>query len=593
MDSEISNNGEIPAVDTDEHEKEKLEQTITKLEGEVEGLRDKMRYLDNKRKEALNKVLDMKGCIRVFCRIRPILLVKKKQNCQPLAVESDKVAVESSGSRKEFEFDKVFPPEATQDDVFAEAEPILTSALDGHNVCILAYGQTCTGKTFTMNGTSNSPGIVPRALEGLFCQASLDKSASFTFSISMLEVYVGNLRDLLAPKAFRRAYETIPRHDLTIQTDTKGMVEIEGLTEVEISSIKQANWWYSKGTQVRSTSWTNVNQASSRSHCLTRITIFRQDETLGGKKKEVSKLWLVDLGGSERVLKTKATGLTLDEGRAINLSLSSLGDVIAALKRKRAHVPYRNSKLTQILKDSLGDGSKVLMIVHVNQSADDLAETACSLGFGTRARAVESHKELSSELKKQKETRLIELEEAMRNAQEEYKEVGSQKQKADSLLKEAKTHYSKMYEPCEEKETDDLAGILIPQLAEKSTKKKVTNSAPRFMNSTSASRERQNVVEKEFESRARILKSWYKVSIQTSLSSHSIRYSDPHFRFPLRNSKMSQLGLGDMKAPLGESTKCNISYVQKTMETMVVASNIPNSTKGSNFHRKRRMSDFV
>ncbi|KAK9291941.1 hypothetical protein L1049_019893 [Liquidambar formosana] len=356
--SELPESPPLPAVYTDvnvvpEHEKHELEQTISNLEGEIVGLRLKQRSLNKKRREALNKILDIKGTIRVFCRVRPFQLTDKKIIHEPISVGSEKVVVRSGGSRKEFGFDKVFPQEASQEDVFVEAEPILKSALDGYNVCILAYGQTGTGKTFTMDGTNDQPGIVLRALKELFLQASLDNSASFTFSMSMLEVYMGNLRDLLAPKPSCRSYEAISRCNLNIQTDPKGLVEIEGLTEVQIPDFAKASWWYTKGRRVRSTSWTSVNEASSRSHCLTRITIFRRGNVTG-VEEEVSKLWMVDLGGSERLLKTGATGLTLDEGRAINLSLSALADVIAALRRKRGHVPYRNSKLTQILKDSLG-----------------------------------------------------------------------------------------------------------------------------------------------------------------------------------------------------------------------------------------------
>ena len=157
---------------------------------------------------------------------------------------------------------------------------------------------------------------------------------------------------------------------LTIQTGAEGSVAVEGLTEVQLRDFKQASQWYNRGKKARTTSWTSVNDASSRSHwcklelspflfylcrnyflfvvfSLTRIMIRRSDELVG-------KIWMVDLGGSERLLKTGATGQTMDEGKAINLSLSALGDVICALKRKRSHIPYRNSKLTQILKNSLG-----------------------------------------------------------------------------------------------------------------------------------------------------------------------------------------------------------------------------------------------
>ncbi|KAK9148853.1 hypothetical protein Scep_007610 [Stephania cephalantha] len=131
-----------------EQQQKGLEQTILHLEGEVIGLRQKKRSLDAKRREALNKILDIKGSIRVFCR--PFLITDKRRNQEPICVRSEKLAVSFGGSKKEFGFDKVFPQNASQEDVFMEVEPILRSALDGHNVCIMAYGQTGTGKTFTM-----------------------------------------------------------------------------------------------------------------------------------------------------------------------------------------------------------------------------------------------------------------------------------------------------------------------------------------------------------------------------------------------------------------------------------------------------------
>ncbi|GFZ02844.1 P-loop containing nucleoside triphosphate hydrolases superfamily protein [Actinidia rufa] len=583
--SEMPESPLFPAVSTDvnvvpEHEKNELETKIVNLEGEIVGLRHKQRSLDEKRREALNKILDSKGCIRVFCRIRPILSTIRRIH-KPIVVGlgSEKIVVGSAGSRKEFGFDKVFSQEATQEDVFVEVEPILRSALDGHNVCILAYGQTGTGKTFTMDGTSDSPGLVLRALEDLIRQASFDNSASFTFSISMLEVYLGNLRDLLAPKPSSRAYGTVSRCNLNIQTDLKGLVEIEGLTEVEFLKFYKSKLVVHQG--------------------LTRITIFRRGDAPGGGKAEVSKLWLVDLGGSERLLKTGATGQTLDEGRAINLSLSALGDVIAALRRKRGHVPYRNSKLTQILKDSLGDGSKVLMLVHVSQCEEDVGETTCSLSFAQRARGIESTRELTEDLKKQKEKRIAVLEEDLRDAEEEYKRVGNQIQKAEFLLSENRKLFSAMYQlladegktPTSAKE-EPSEFPATPKASEKVIKRKDTYSVPRFMNPTMASRQRQTAAEREVDSRARILRLGTRSSIQIS-GSQSLSYLDPHFKALLRNpNKKSRHGY--TSTPLAESTKCNVSDSKpiSVSRTKMVSSSDPNLKATLGRHR-RRMSDLI
>ncbi|KAH9615912.1 hypothetical protein KSS87_012555 [Heliosperma pusillum] len=249
-----------------EHTQSDLDQLISKLEEEIVGLRAKQKKFDEKRRNSLNKILDIKGSIRVFCRIRPVSWNNNRKIEEPIFVDSDKIMVKSAGIKKEFEFDKVFCQSSIQEDVFVEVEPILRSALDGHNVCILAYGQTGTGKTYTMEGTNEQPGIVPRALKELFHQAALETTTSMTFSMSMLEVYMGNLKDLLAPRPTRRVYEPITRCNLNIQADSKGVVEIEGLTEVPISDFSKAKWWYAKGRRARATASTSVNDASSRSH---------------------------------------------------------------------------------------------------------------------------------------------------------------------------------------------------------------------------------------------------------------------------------------------------------------------------------------
>ncbi|XP_075659531.1 kinesin-like protein KIN-14U [Castanea sativa] len=601
--SELHDSPSIPVICTDvnvvpEQEKHELEQSILNLEGEVARLRLKGRSLAEKRREALNKILDIKGSVRVFCRVRPMLLTDKKRIHEPISAGSEKIAVKLAGTRKEFKFDKVFQQETSQEDVFAEVEPILKSALDGHNVCIFAYGQTGTGKTFTMDGTDEKPGILPRALNELFHQASFDNSYSLSFSMSMLEVYMGYVRDLLAPKPLYRAYEALRRCNLNIQTDSKGSVEIEGLTDVPIPDIAKAGWWYTKGRRVRSTAWTNVNEASSRSHCLTRITIYRRGDALE-PKAPVSKLWMVDLGGSERLLKTGATGLTLDEGRAINLSLSALGDVIAALRKRKAHVPYRNSKLTQLLKDSLGDHSKVLMLVHVSPCETDVAETICSLSFAKRARGIESYRELPEELKRQREKKIILLEEDIREAEEESQKIRNQIHKAEILLSENKGLFSTTYGLLEEEakipispKVDLKEAIGIPQTTKKNIKRNCSNSQPRFMTSTAASRERHSALEKEVAGRARSFRSVIRSSNQFS-PSQSLSYSEPRFRAILRSSSRKSRYAETNTLP-GDSPKCNGSdlKVDPLPRNKIVTSSDPNLRVTICRHR-RRMSDLI
>lgn len=579
-----------------EHEKGELEHSISNLEGEIAGLKQKERLLDKKRREALNKILDIKGSIRVFCRVRPFLLSDRRRIHEPISLGLEKVVVKSVGIRKEYRYDKVFHQAATQEDVFVEVEPILRSALDGHNVCILAYGQTGTGKTFTMDGTNNQAGIIPRAIEELFRQASLDNS-SITFSMSMLEVYMGNLRDLLAPKVASRTHEVAAKC-LNIQTDPKGMVEVEGLTQVQIPDTAKAKWWYAKGRRARSTSWTNVNETSSRSHCLMRITISRHGDD-SKAKAQVSKLWMVDLGGSERLLKTGATGQTLDEGRAINLSLSALGDVIAALRRKRGHVPYRNSKLTQILKDSLGHSSKVLMLVHISPCEEDVGETICSLSFANRARAIETYRDLTEDINMLRQKRILELEVEMREAEEECQKVRYQVQKAEFLLSENRELLSTTYHVPDDKENapispkEDYKEInSTSRVTDKGIRRNMTSPFPRFMTSTVASRQRQSAAEKLVVGRARSLRSATRSSLQFS-ASQSFSYSEFRFRAILKESNRKSR-YGETKPLLPESPKCNGPEMKMASlpRSKTVISSDPNLRTTLSHHR-RRMSDLI
>ncbi|XP_031496787.1 kinesin-like protein KIN-14U isoform X3 [Nymphaea colorata] len=477
-----------------EYERKELEETISKLEGEAEDLRSQLRHLDAKRRDALSRLLDLKGSIRVFCRIRPFLQAEKRSKPALISPRSEKIWVQGI-KKKEFVFDRVFSHQASQEDVFVEVEPILKSALDGHNVCIFAYGQTGTGKTFTMEGTSDCPGIVPRAIKTLLHQASIDKAAAFKFSLSMVEVYMGNLKDLLGHKPSTRMVDSscFSRSSLNMQTDAHGAVEIDGLTELTVTDFAQANKNYVMGRKARSTCWTNANEASSRSHCLTRLTIIRHE----GKKAISSKLWMVDLGGSERLLKTKATGQTLDEGRAINLSLSALGDVICALRRKRNHVPYRNSKLTQVLKDSLGLDSKALMVIHISPKEDDINETICSMNFGQRARSIECHKECPEELKILRQKKIAELDQEMRSAEKDCQVTRDHIQSIESKLEEKKRILS-LSNANEDQTGSPTCPLSVPrELFEspKASAKSVTRnssvSVPRFMLSTACSRQRQ------------------------------------------------------------------------------------------------------
>ncbi|WOL03331.1 kinesin-like protein KIN-1 isoform X3 [Canna indica] len=577
-----------------EHDKERLEATISSLQAEMSELRSKQTLLDSKRREALNRILDLKGCIRVFCRVK---CKDEKKVSSPISTEVDKITVRSAGTRKDFVVDRVFPPESTQDDVFGEVRPILRSALDGHNVCVLAYGQTGTGKTHTMEGTNGHHGIVPRAIGGLFHQISQDKSASFSLSMGMLEVYLGSLRDLFVHRPSARITHTIPKSNLSVLSSSDGTVEIEGLTDVPVTDVKQAHRWYARGKHARSTSWTNVNDASSRSHCLTRITITRLNGT-EGSTKVISKLWLVDLGGSERLLKTGATGQTLDEGRAINLSLSALGDVIAALRMKRNHIPYRNSKLTQILSDSLGDGSKVLMLVHISPSEDDIAETICSLSFAKRARAVESSREVSEDLKKRKQQSISELEQQIQETEGDLQKVRNQIERIENLIQEKMKTLRATYLLHDDMNESPRSPLVLDHVeVEEGNKKAVkqvrrsASSVPRFMAPTECSRQRQKTSE--------LMGRWRTISVMNRKSvdlfgSQSLNCSTPISSQNLKKRSVAykRKDLSSQSNPLNISHNSIESKGSLLSKTKNVSTSNPNLRVALHQHR-RRMSDLI
>ncbi|KAL0853257.1 hypothetical protein Bca101_058409 [Brassica carinata] len=386
---------------------------------EEQSIRDQLSTLtvqvndqNKRRRQILNEFLDLKGNIRVFCRVKPL---DSKNLRAPVASDTRNVFIKLTESkRKTYNFDRVFQPDSSQDDVFLEIEPVIKSVIDGYNACIFAYGQTGTGKTFTMEGLPESPGIVPRAIKGLFKQVE-ESNLKFVIKFSMLEIYMGNLRDLLVSQGTKLIGPIPP--SLLIHTDAKGEIDIENLVTLKVNDFDEVFKLYKLGCRNRATAFTNSNSASSRSHCMIRVSI--TGAGAAERRRERNKIWLVDLGGSERVLKTKATGRRFDEGKAINLSLSALGDVINSLQRKSPHIPYRNSKLTQVLKDSLGQDSKTLMLVHVSRKEDDLCETICSLNFATRAKNIHLGQDESKEEQERKEAVMLNLQKMMETIEKE------------------------------------------------------------------------------------------------------------------------------------------------------------------------------
>ncbi|RXM33593.1 Kinesin-like protein KIFC3 [Acipenser ruthenus] len=338
------------------------------------------------RKKCHNELVKLKGNIRVFCRVRP--LAKEdgdgpdSKNVVTFDPEDDALmSIWHKGKPIAFELDKVFPPQATQGDVFQEVQSLITSCIDGYNVCIFAYGQTGSGKTYTMEGVPQDPGINQRALRLLFSEVEEKVSDwEFTITVSMVEIYNETLRNLLGDNPNEKL-------DIKMCPDGSGQLYVPGLTEFKVESVDDINRVFELGHMNRATACTNLNDHSSRSHGLLIVTVSGINCTTGGRS--TGKLNLVDLAGSERIAKSGAEGSRLREAQCINKSLAALADVIHALRSKHGHIPFRNSKLTYLLQDSLSGDSKTLMMVQVSPVDKNVSESVCSLKFAQRVRSVE------------------------------------------------------------------------------------------------------------------------------------------------------------------------------------------------------------
>ncbi|OIT38073.1 PREDICTED: kinesin-like protein KIN-14R isoform X2 [Nicotiana attenuata] len=365
-----------------------LNKMVFAVQSLVEQYEDlKMKYNEEqaKRRKLFNEVQEAKGNIRVFCRCRPLSKIEVSNGCSTVvdfdaANDGELGILNSSSMKKTFKFDRVYTPRDDQGVVYADASPMVISVLDGYNVCIFAYGQTGTGKTFTMEGTKGNRGVNYRTLEELF-KIAKERSETFTYdiSVSVLEVYNEQIRDLLSPPTTSKKLE--------IKQATEGLHHIPGVVEAKVENIEEVWNVLQTGSSARAVGSNNVNEHSSRSHCMLCIMVTANNLINGECTK--SKLWLVDLAGSERLAKTDAQGDRLKEAQNINRSLSALGDVISALANRSNHIPYRNSKLTHLLQDSLGGDSKALMFVQISPSDKDLSETISSLNFATRVRGIE------------------------------------------------------------------------------------------------------------------------------------------------------------------------------------------------------------
>ncbi|KAM0050618.1 putative minus-end-directed kinesin ATPase [Helianthus debilis subsp. tardiflorus] len=345
------------------------------------------RVLEENRK-LYNQVQDLKGNIRVYCRVRPFLGRQSNATNTVDCIEEGTISINTppkyGKGRRSFSFNKIFGPSATQEEVFEDTRPLIRSVLDGYNVCIFAYGQTGSGKTHTMSGpkdlTESNQGVNYRALGDLFLLAEQRKGTfQYDVSVQMIEIYNEQVRDLLATDSLTKRLE--------IRNNSQNGFNVPEASLVRVSSTFDVIDLMNLGQRNRAVGATALNDRSSRSHSCLTVHVQGRDLTSGGVLRGC--MHLVDLAGSERVDKSEVTGDRLKEAQHINKSLSALGDVISSLAQRNAHVPYRNSKLTQLLQDSLGGQAKTLMFVHISPELDAVGETLSTLKFAERVATVE------------------------------------------------------------------------------------------------------------------------------------------------------------------------------------------------------------
>ena len=376
-------------------------------------------------------------CVKVAIRVRPMNKHEKEQK-STLCVDVDKdnstVAVNSSkGDTKTFQFDYVYPMETTQREIYDQvAFPIVDSIFQGYNGTIFAYGQTGCGKTFTMMGIVDDPelkGIIPNAFSHIFGFIKTEgESKKFLVRCSFVEIYNEEVRDLLVNN----------NKKLDIREDPKKGTFVRDLTYVTLKDTDDIQKCLDKGNKNRHVGATSMNDQSSRSHSL--FTVYLEIEENG--KIRSGKLNLVDLAGSERVGKTNATGQTFDEGKKINLSLTALGSVIDALSFNRKHIPYKDSKLTRLLADSLGGNTKTVMFANISPASYNYEETVGTLRYASRAKLIKNAPKINED---PKDALLRKYEEEIKALKEQLANGGNggepkkiKKKKKKKIIKEEK-----------------------------------------------------------------------------------------------------------------------------------------------------------
>ncbi|XP_046324311.1 kinesin-like protein KIF17 isoform X2 [Marmota monax] len=341
--------------------------------------------------------------VKVVVRCRPMNQRERELNCQAVVTVDcarGQCFIQNPGAAdeppKQFTFDGAYYMDHVTEQIYNEiAYPLVEGVTEGYNGTIFAYGQTGSGKSFTMQGLPDPPsqrGIIPRAFEHVFESVQCAENTKFLVRASYLEIYNEDVRDLLGPDT---------KQKLELKEHPEKGVYVKGLSLHTVHSVAQCERIMETGWKNRSVGYTLMNKDSSRSHSIFTISIeiYAVDER-GKDHLRAGKLNLVDLAGSERQSKTGATGERLKEATKINLSLSALGNVISALVDGRCkHIPYRDSKLTRLLQDSLGGNTKTLMVACLSPADNNYDETLSTLRYANRAKSIKNKPRINEDPK--------------------------------------------------------------------------------------------------------------------------------------------------------------------------------------------------
>jgi centromeric protein E len=333
--------------------------------------------------------------IRVGVRMRPLIARERKakesqiwllDTATQTILQKSSFKNNSEGIR--FNFNNVFDGHSPTEEVYnVLAKDIVISAMNGINGTVFAYGQTSSGKTYTIKGDGESLGVIELAMNDVFSQIKESKNREFSLHMTYIEIYNETVRDLLNPEEL----------NFPIYESKERGVYITNLNEVPVKTAKEVLMYMQEGEAHRHYGRTNMNDFSSRSHTLLTLLITSKQTEAGADPSKIrsSSLNFVDLAGSERLAQTKATGQQAEEGRSINKSLMFLGIVISRLSENQKHIPYRDSKLTRILQSSLGGNSRTAIICNIGPGSQDREHTVSTLRFGSRAIKIRNFAEVN------------------------------------------------------------------------------------------------------------------------------------------------------------------------------------------------------